>query len=105
MADQPDGSPRKKTAAHDDYVRTVAKYYPKMNRQGSLESSATLGYYTGMRLFTEALKSVAPNFTRPAVVQWLQGVKNFDLQIQPPVKSLDSAKIPPAEAPYRARRT
>jgi ABC-type branched-subunit amino acid transport system substrate-binding protein len=88
VADQPDGSPRKKTAAHDDYVRTVAKYYPKMNRQGSLESSATLGYYTGMRLFTEGLKSVAPNFTRAAVVSWLQGVKNFDLQIQPPVKSL-----------------
>jgi hypothetical protein len=88
VADQPDGSPRKKTAAHDEYVRTVAKYYPKMNRQGSLESSATLGYYTGMRLFTEALKSVAPKFTRPAVVSWLQGIKNFDLQIQPPVKSL-----------------
>jgi hypothetical protein len=88
IADQPDGSPRTKTAAHDEYVRTVAKYYPKMNNQGALESSATLGYYTGMRLFADGLKAVAPNFTRASVVNWLSGVKNYDLQIQPPVKSL-----------------
>lgn len=88
IADQPTGAPRKKAAAHDEYAKTVAKYYPKMNNQGALESSATLGYYTGMKLFTEGLKAIGPNYTRPALLSWLNGVKNFDLGIQPPIKGL-----------------
>ncbi len=88
IADQPDGSPRVKNAAHDEYAKTVAKYYPKMNNQGALESSATLGYYTGMRLFADALKAIGPNFTRQALLSWLNGVKNYDLGIQPVIKGL-----------------
>ena len=88
IADQPDGSPRVKNAAHDEYAKTVAKYYPKMNNQGALESSATLGYYTGMRLFADALKAIGPNYTRQAVLGWLNGVKNYDLGIQPVIKGL-----------------
>ncbi|MGH8998519.1 MAG: ABC transporter substrate-binding protein, partial [Acidimicrobiia bacterium] len=88
IADQPSGAPRTKTAAHDRYVAAVTKYYPKMNTQGHLESSATLGYYTGMQLFGEALKGVGSTFTRAAIVDWLHNVKNFDNGLQPPITSL-----------------
>jgi hypothetical protein len=59
-----------------------------MNTQGHLDSSGMLSYYAAMRLFTEGMTAVAPNFTRDALVKWLSGVRNLDLQIQPPIRSM-----------------
>ena len=89
LADQPDGKPRKKTAAHSAYEAALKKYYPSIgNKPGSLESSATLAYYIGMQLLTDALKSIAPTFTREALVTHLQGIKKFETGISPPINSL-----------------
>ncbi len=89
LADQPDGKPRKKTAAHDAYSAALKKYYPSIgNKPGSLESSATLAYYIGMQLLTDALKKIAPTFTRAALVTHLQGIKKFETGISPPINSL-----------------
>lgn len=89
LADQPDGKPRKKTAAHSAYEAALKKYYPSIgNKPGSLESSATLAYYIGMQLLTDALKSIGPTFTREALVAHLQGIKKFETGISPPINSL-----------------
>jgi branched-chain amino acid transport system substrate-binding protein len=89
LADQPDGKPRKRTAAHAAYEAALKKYYPSIgNKPGSLESSATLAYYIGMQLLTDALKSIAPTFTREALVTHLQGIKKFETGISPPINSL-----------------
>ncbi|WP_084670915.1 ABC transporter substrate-binding protein [Sporichthya polymorpha] len=89
LADQPDGKPRKRTAAHAAYEAALKKYYPSMgNNPGSLESSATLAYYIGMQLLADALKNIAPTFTREALVKHLQGIKKFETGISPPINSL-----------------
>ncbi len=88
QADQPTGAPREKTKAHDDYVAAIAKYHPNLNNFGDLESPATTGYWVGTKLLTDGISAIAPTITRAELVKWLQNLKDYDVGIQPPIKSM-----------------
>ncbi|HEX4978479.1 MAG TPA: ABC transporter substrate-binding protein [Acidimicrobiales bacterium] len=88
QADQPTGAPRQKSAAHDEYVAAIAKYHPNLNNFGDLESPATTGYWVGTKIFVDGITAIAPTITRDELIKWMHGLKDYDVGIQPPIKSL-----------------
>ncbi|MGH2725575.1 MAG: ABC transporter substrate-binding protein [Actinomycetota bacterium] len=82
-----DGSPRTKTAAHSEYRRAIATYAPAINNDTNMQSPQTIGMWVGAKLIVDGLIAIAPTFTRRSFVDWMHGIKNFDVGIQPPIKS------------------
>lgn len=88
QGDQPDGSPRTKNAAHDEYVSVIERYHPNIASVPHYESPVTIGYWSGAKLLVEALKAQGPTITKAGINKWIQAVKNFDVGITPPIKSM-----------------
>lgn len=88
QGDQPDGDPRKKTAAHDEYVSVIERYHPNIASLPHFESPVTIGYWSGARLLVEALKAQGPTITKAGINDWIQNIENFDVGITPPIKSM-----------------
>lgn len=90
QGDKPDGAPRQKTAAHDEYVGAITKYHPKIATELHLESPATIGYWVAAKLFDAAIAAQGPVVTQAGVVDWISKVNadNFDPGITPPIISM-----------------
>ncbi len=86
--DQPDGAPRKKTAAHEEFLAALEKYAPDMVDPAHLDSPALLGYWGGAKLMVDALKAQGDVITKDGINEWLQGVENYEIGITPPVISM-----------------
>lgn len=88
QGDQPDGAPRTKNAFHDEYVNTIKKYHPKIATLPHFESPVTIGYWSGARLIVDALKAQGRSITKAGVNKWIQEVKDYEVGITPPIKSM-----------------
>lgn len=90
QGDKPDGAPRQKTKAHEEYVAAITKYHPKMATELHLESPAEIGYWVAAKLFHEAIAAQGPVVTQAGVVDWISKVnaENFDPGITPPIISM-----------------
>ncbi len=86
--DQPDGAPRQKTAAHDEYVNALKRYHPKISTPVHLDSPATIGYWSGAKLFAAAIEAQGKGVTKVGVNDWISKVENFDIGITPPIVSM-----------------
>ena len=88
QGDRPDGKPRTKTPAIDEYTSSINRYHPKIATTGHFESPATLGYYAGAKLLVAALKAQGKTITKAGVNNWIAKTENFDPGITPPVLSM-----------------
>jgi ABC-type branched-subunit amino acid transport system substrate-binding protein len=88
QGDRPDGKPRTRTAAHDEYTSSVQRYHPKIATVGHFESPVTLGYYVGAKLLVAALKAQGHSVTKAGVNSWIAKTENFDPGITPPIISM-----------------
>lgn len=88
QGDQPTGAPRQKTAAHDEYVNAIKRYHPEIASFTHYESPATIGYWSGAKLLTAALKAQGQNVTQQGIIDWIASVENFDTGITPPIISM-----------------
>lgn len=86
--DQPNGAPRKKTAATVQYVNAIKKYSPDLATSEHLESPAMLGYWAGAKLLVAALAAQGKQITQPGLISWIQRVTNFDTGVTPPIISM-----------------
>lgn len=88
QGDHPNGAPRQKTAAHDEYVNAIQRYHPEIASFEHYESPATIGYWVGAKLLVAALKAQGPTVTTDGIGEWIAGVENFDPGITPPIISM-----------------
>lgn len=88
QGDQPNGKPRQKTAAHDEYVNAITKYHPKIATFGHLESPPTLGYWVGAKLLVAALQAQGKTITKAGINERIQATENFDAGVTPPILSM-----------------
>lgn len=86
--DQPDGAPRKATAATAEFLAALKAYAPKLTTPAHLDSPAVLGYWAGAKLLVDALKAQGKFVTQDGLNQWLQGVKDYEIGITPPIISM-----------------
>lgn len=86
--DQPDGSPRERTEAHEEFTAALEQHYPEMLDPQHLDSPALLGYYAGSKLMVAALEAQGEIITRAGLNEWIQGVEDFEVGITPPIKSM-----------------
>ena len=86
--DQPDGSPRERTEAHDEFAAALEQHYPAMLDPQHLDSPALLGYYAGAKLLVAALEAQGEIITRAGLNEWIQGVEDFEVGITPPIRSM-----------------
>ncbi len=86
--DQPDGAPRQKTAAHDEYVGAIKRYHPNISAPVHLDSPATIGYWSGAKLIASAIAAQGKSVTKAGVNDWIAKVENFDVGITPPIVSM-----------------
>jgi ABC-type branched-subunit amino acid transport system substrate-binding protein len=86
--DQPDGSPRELTEAHEEFVSALEQHYPAMLDPQHLDSPALLGYYAGSKLMVAALEAQGEVITRAGLNEWIQGVEDFETGITPAIKSM-----------------
>ncbi|MDE0802868.1 MAG: ABC transporter substrate-binding protein [Acidimicrobiales bacterium] len=88
QGDQPDGSPRQKTAAHDEYVNSIKRYHPEIASFSHYDSPATIGYWSGAQLIVAAIEAQGANITTEGVLDWIAKVENFETGITPPIISM-----------------
>ena len=88
-ADEPDGRPRQKTAAHEEYVREITRYHPKLGDPVHINSVVTQTYWIVGKVLTAGLTALGRDITKDKLNQWLQGVRNFDTGIAPPLETWD----------------
>lgn len=88
QGDQPNGAPRTKTAAHDEYVNVITQYRPGIATLPHFESPVTIGYWSGAKILVEALRAQGRSVTKAGLNKWIQGIDNFDVGITPPIKSM-----------------
>lgn len=86
--DQPNGAPRRKTAAHVEFLTALRRYRPALTSSQHLDSPAVLGYWAAAKLLVAALDAQGPTITKSGINRWIQGVQNFDTGITPPVISM-----------------
>ena len=86
--DQPNGAPREETSATVEYVSAIKKYFPDLATPEHLESPAMLGYWAGAKLVVAALDAQGKQITQPGLISWIQGVKNFETGVTPPIISM-----------------
>lgn len=86
--DQPDGSPRELTEAHEQFTASLEQHYPEMLDPQHLDSPALLGYYAGSKLLVAALEAQGEVITRAGLNEWIQGVEDFETGITPDIKSM-----------------
>lgn len=86
--DQPDGSPRELTDAHEQFKAALEEHYPDMLDAQHLDSPALLGYYAGSRLMVAALEAQGEVITRAGLNEWIQNVEDFETGITPAIKSM-----------------
>lgn len=86
--DQPDGAPRQKTAAHDEYVNAIKRYHPNISTPVHLDSPATIGYWSGAKLFAAAIEAQGKGVTKAGINDWIAKVENFEVGITPPIVSM-----------------
>ncbi|MDE0804404.1 MAG: ABC transporter substrate-binding protein [Acidimicrobiales bacterium] len=86
--DQPDGSPRALTEAHEQFTSSLEEHYPDMLDPQHLDSPALLGYYAGSKLVVAALEAQGEVITRAGLNEWIQGVEDFEIGITPPIGSM-----------------
>lgn len=88
QGDQPNGAPRQKTPAHDEYVNSITRYHPKIATFNHFESPVTIGYWVGAKLLVAALEAQGKGITKAGLNDWIGKVENFDVGISPPVISM-----------------
>ena len=88
QGDRPDGKPRQKTAAHDEYQNAIRRYHPEIASLPHYESPVTIGYWSGAKLLVAALEAQGKGITRAGLNDWLAKVENFDTGITPPIISM-----------------
>lgn len=88
QGDRPDGKPREKTAAHDEYVNAIKRYHPEIASLVHYESPATIGYWSGAKLLVAALQAQGKGVTKAGINDWISKVENFDVGITPPIISM-----------------
>jgi ABC-type branched-subunit amino acid transport system substrate-binding protein len=88
QGDQPDGKPRQKTPAHDEYVNAITRYHPKIATFGHFESPPTIGYWVGAKMLVAALQAQGKTVTMAGINDWIAKLQNFDPGISPPVISM-----------------
>jgi ABC-type branched-subunit amino acid transport system substrate-binding protein len=88
QGDRPDGKPRTKNAAHDEYTSALGRYHPKIATVAHFESPATIGYYVGAKLLVAALKAQGKTVTKAGINSWISKAENFDTGITPPIISM-----------------
>ncbi len=86
-ADEPNGFPRQETAAHRRYVDVIGRYHPRLLDPVHLNSVGTQTYWIGGVVLEAAFRAIKDNPTQEAMIGFLQGVKNLDVGIAPPIES------------------
>ena len=69
-------------------MSAIKKYVPDLATPEHLESPAMLGYWAGAKLVVAALDAQGKQITQPGVISWIQGVKNFETGVTPPIISM-----------------
>ena len=88
QGDRPDGRPRQKTPAHDEYQNAIKRYHPEIASLTHYESPVTIGYWSGAELLVAALKAQGKGVTKAGINDWMSKVENFDTGITPPILSM-----------------
>lgn len=86
--DQPDGAPRERTAATDEFLAAIAKYAPNLNSTEHFDSPALLGYWAAAKLLTDAIEAQGEVVTQAGINEWIQGVEDYEIGVTPPIKSM-----------------
>ncbi|HEX5367368.1 MAG TPA: ABC transporter substrate-binding protein [Acidimicrobiales bacterium] len=86
--DQPDGAPRKHTAAHDEFTSAVKKYYPDQATSEHFDSPALIGYWAGAKLIVDALEAQGDAITADGINEWMQDLEDYEIGITPPIVSM-----------------
>ena len=86
--DQPNGAPRGLTESTTEFVDTISAFNPQLADPMRLESPATLGYWAGAKLLVAALEAQGDVINKAGLNAWIQGVKNFDTGVTPPIISM-----------------
>ncbi len=86
--DQPNGAPRGLTEATTLFVDTISAFNPELADPMRLESPATLGYWAGAQLLVAAVEAQGEIVNKEGLNAWIQGVKNFETGVTPPIISM-----------------
>ncbi len=86
--DQPNGAPRGLTESTTEFVDTISAFNPELADPMRLESPATLGYWAGAKLLVAALEAQGDVINKAGLNAWIQGIKNFDTGVTPPIISM-----------------
>lgn len=86
-ADENSGYPRERTAEHQRYFEVLKRYHPRLTEPVHLDSVVTQTYWIAGRVIEAAMNAIKDNPTQEGIIAFLQGIKNFDTGIAPPIES------------------
>ena len=86
-ADENSGYPRERTAEHQRYFDVLKRYHPRLTEPVHLDSVVTQTYWIAGRVIEAAMNAIKDNPTQEGIIAFLQGIKNFDTGIAPPIES------------------
>ncbi|MDP1819110.1 MAG: ABC transporter substrate-binding protein [Acidimicrobiales bacterium] len=86
-ADENSGYPRQRTPEHQRYLEVLKRYHPRLTDPVHLDSVVTQTYWIVGRVIEAASNAIKDNPTQEGIIGYLQGIKNFDTGIAPPIES------------------
>jgi ABC-type branched-subunit amino acid transport system substrate-binding protein len=86
-ADENSGYPRERTAEHQRYFDVLKRYHPRLTEPVHLDSVVTQTYWIAGRVIEAAMNAIKDNPTQEGIIGFLQGIKDFDTGIAPPIES------------------
>lgn len=86
-ADENGGYPRQQTNEHRRFRDVLQRYHPKLVDPIHLNSVVTQTYWIAGKVIDAAFRAISDHPTQEGVVGFLQGIKNFDTGIAPPIES------------------
>jgi branched-chain amino acid transport system substrate-binding protein len=86
--DQPNGAPRERTEAHEEFLAAIERYHPDQATSEHLDSPALIGYWAGAKLMVDALEAQGDTITQEGINEWMQHVEDYEIGITPPIVSM-----------------
>ena len=88
-ADEPNGYPRGMSPGIQQYMDALQRFQPKLAEVPHSNSVVTQTYWIVGAVLEAALKAQGRRITKAGLNQYLQGIKNFDTGISPPLETWD----------------
>ena len=86
----PDGAPRTPGQPHQEYYDALRRFHPDKANPDDASSPVTMAYWMVGRLLVEAVAAQGHSVTKAGVNSYVNGLRNWDPGIAPPVGSMAS---------------